>query len=88
MTAMQFGPSFTNGGIIVIVGLIAFAVLAVLMSRPPRFRCDLCGAEFTAYTDLTDHDLTHLPRPWCACPQGGVHHPSCYLRASRPKRAA
>ncbi len=86
-------PTLTNGGVLLLILLLALALGLWLLGRPPVFRCTSCGAEYSTFRDLVDHEdaagvhTVHASRPGCGCGDG-VHHPSCPRRVQRGRRAA
>lgn len=52
-------PTFTNGGIVLLlIGLVVILGL-VLLGRPPRWRCSTCATEFNDFSDLVEHEDAH-----------------------------
>lgn len=88
MPDLDLNPFLFNGGLVLLILCLLLIGLVALVRRPPVWRCGTCGAEYTDFVRLVDHEYSHgrRPRPIrrsaCSC-QGPVHHPSCSERVVR-----
>ncbi len=77
-------PTFTNGGLIIMIILLGTAVLLLLFEVPPKYRCDACHEDFDTFEQLRRHDMEQSAcrkaREGCRCQSSITHHPSCPTR--------
>lgn len=68
-------PTLLNGGVIVAIALLVILLMGWKMTRPPQWRCSVCGAMFPDFVLLVQHEEQH-ERGHCLC-RGAIHHPAC-----------
>lgn len=73
----DLNPFLFNGGLVLLILCLMLLGLVALVRRPPLWRCSTCGAEFSEFARMVDHEHSHgRRRSVCRC-QGPIHHPSC-----------